>query len=150
MNDKVKKDQMDWEQLMAKESGNILYDEFDEGIRFIIMRGPVSLCAYIGIPIAHPLAGHNYDDLPVCAHGGLTYSSEGKGAWPEGYYWYGWDYAHSGDYCFYYDREPLVGRYDHSTDQKWLVEDVKEDSWSTLYDFKKLLRLTEKTKSNIK
>ncbi len=137
---------MNWEQLMAKEVGDILHDEFDEGIRFIIMRGPASLCAYVGISVDHPLAGKNYDDLPIRAHGGLTYSREGGDNYPAGYYWYGWDYAHGGDYCFYYDKEPLAGRYSQSKDTKWLVEEVIEDSWETLYDFRKLVRLAEKMK----
>ena len=89
-----------WEELKELKSGTILYDEYDEGLRFIVMRGPPALCGYVGVPESHPLAGHSYDDLPVEAHGGLTFGQKGDGRWPEGYFWYGWDYAHSGDYCF--------------------------------------------------
>ena len=92
---------MNWEELKQKEVGAILHDEFDEGLRFIIMRGPASLCAYVGVPLDHPLAGHSYGDLPMEAHGGLTYADKGEGKWPEGFFWYGWDYAHYGDYAFY-------------------------------------------------
>ncbi len=134
---------MNYEDVRQKAVGEILHDEVDEGLRFIIMRGPVSLCAYIGVPLDHPLAGHSYEDLPVRAHGGLTFASKANDRWPEGYFWYGWDYAHSGDYCFFVDEPPIAGMFDHSADHKWTVEEVKEDSWSALYDFKRLMKLSE-------
>jgi hypothetical protein len=67
-------------------------------------------------------------------------------SWPKGYWFYGWDYAHAGDYCDYYDKPPLNYRH-HSDDKKWLVGDVEKDSWGTLYDLKKLMTLAEKIKS---
>ena len=132
---------MTWDEIKDAESGTIFHDVFDEGIRFIVMRGSCSLCAYVGIPLAHPLAYHDYDDLPIRAHGGLTFASEGRDRWPEGFYWYGWDYSHSGDYPFYADRLPSNLRM--ARDMKWLVEDVIKDSWETIYDFKGLAKLAE-------
>jgi len=137
------KKELTWDELREQAVGTILHDEFIKGIRFIVMCGPVSLCGYVGIPLDHPLAGHGYDDLPIEAHGGLTFSSTPRDSWPEGYYWYGWDYAHSGDYCFYYDKPPLVGEFDHQREHKWLVKEVVKDSWGTLYDFEKLMRFAE-------
>lgn len=58
-----------FEEIAKLESGTILHDEFDEGIRFIINRGPAAICAY---------------------------------------------------------------------------KEVKDDSWTTLYEFKKLMKLSEK------
>ena len=134
-----------FEAIAKDEVGTIYHDEFDEGVRFIVLRGPGSLCAYAGIPIKHPLAGKDYDDLPVEAHGGLTFSQKGKGGdehWPKGYWWYGWDYAHSGDFSLHSLKDPSgnVG----IKEKKWTVKDVVEDSWDTLYDFKKLIKLAEK------
>lgn len=133
-----------WEQVSKAESGTIFLDKFDEGIRFIIMKGGSSLCAYAGIPIDHPLSGFNSDDLPIEAHGGLTFcgGSDASDKFPKGFYWYGWDYAHSGDYCDYYDKPPLIGR-DRSDETKWLPKMVEKDSWSTLYELKKLVKLSE-------
>ena len=142
-------EKLTWEEIRAKEVGTILHDEFDEGIRFIIMRGPGSLCAYIGIPLDHPLANKSYNDLSVSAHGGLTFAKKGeKGFFPEGFFWYGWDYAHSGDYCFYND-EPCLSKFkfNHLKEKKWLIEDVIKDSWETKYDFKKLMKLAEEIKN---
>ena len=133
-----------WEQLRKVKVGSILHDEYDEGLRFIVMRGPSHLCAYIGIPSGHPLAGHGYEDLSVSAHGGLTFAQEGHDSWPEGFYWYGWDYGHSGDGAFYRDDPNLSDIFNGSImGKKWLVKDVVEDSWEALYDFKKLMRLAE-------
>ena len=49
------KEEYTWEELKELKSGAILHDEFDEGIRFIVMRGPSHLCAYIGIPEAQTI-----------------------------------------------------------------------------------------------
>ena len=142
---KMKGTDMTWEQLKAEKSGTILHDVFEDGIRFIVMRGPCSLCAYVGVPLDHPLAGFPYDDLSVNAHGGLTFASEGDGEngiyRPKDFYWYGWDYSHCGDCPFYHDEMPRLYT---GEDKKWLVQDVIEDSWETTEDFKQLVRLAEK------
>lgn len=137
------------------EVGRVVYDKFDEGLRFIVMRGPVAWCAYVGVPLDHPLAGFSYDDLPsVEAHGGLTFASEGgrEGSWPKGYYWYGWDYAHAGDRTVSDYRMSLEKPNDplwklDEKDKDWTIDEVVKDSWSTLYDFKKLVKFAEKIKN---
>lgn len=131
-----------FEELAKDETGTIYHDEYDEGIRFIIMRGPGALCAYVGIPEKHPLAGHDYDSLPVSAHGGLTYSRQGTDDdyRPVGFWWYGWDYGHIGDKSFYDLDYPRLAH----NNRPWTVEEVKKDSWEALYDFKALMKLAEK------
>ena len=129
---------MTWEQIKNAKPCKIFHDEFSEGVRFIILRGPTSLCAYLGVPKDHPLADHGYDNIPIDCHGGLTFSSEGNGSpWPEGFFWYGWDYSHGGD-CSFHDEKFSFGH-----GKKWLVKDVIEDSWGAIQDFKKLVRLAE-------
>ena len=137
--------ELTWEEIIEKPVGEILHDEFNEGVRFIIMRGPSSLCAYVGVPTSHPLANKSYDNLPIDCHGGLTYSGEGgSGKYrPEGFFWYGWDYGHCDDYAFYYDDQRHSLPELIKNGKKWLVKDVIEDSWSAIYDFKKLIKLTE-------
>jgi hypothetical protein len=128
-----------WEQVAADETGTVYVDRFEEGLRFIIMRGPCSLCAYVGLPVAHPLAGMSYDDLPVNCHGGLTFSREGGVSnFPAGFWWYGWDYAHCDDRAFY-DRSRLA----RGDEKEWGVREVESDSWGALYDFRKLVKLSE-------
>ena len=138
--------QLTWEQIRIKETGTILHDQFKDGLRFIVMRGPSSLCAYVGVPIDHPLAHFDYDDLPVTAHGGLTFAGEGDKWRPEGFYWYGWDYSHAGDKSMFAKELPDNLLALHGDDKEWLVQDVIRDSEDTLFDFKSLLRLAEQIK----
>jgi hypothetical protein len=129
---------------LAEDSpGKIYYDQFEDGVRALILRGPACLCAYLGVPKDHPLAGFSSDDLNIPCNGGLTYSGEGGKEWPQGFYWYGWDYAHCGDLCFYdlkYGREKGY----KSEDKPWLVEDVKKELRDSVYYFKKLMALAER------
>lgn len=127
-----------WDDVKAATAGDVFCDEFEDGVRFIIVRGPAALCAYLGIPTAHPLAGFEYDDLPVEAHGGLTYSGarvHGDGST----YWYGWDYAHSGDRSTY-DRIYATDR----DEAAWTPALVYADSWEAKWSFGKLVRLAER------
>ena len=145
-----------WQQVVDAKPGTILLDRFDEGLRFLIIRGPFNLCAYVGVPETHPLANHNYDNLPVECHGGLTFAELGgqKGEiWPKGFFWYGWDYGHCDDYSvrLYHDDPAFADlaamREKH---KKWTVADVDKDSWNALWDFKKLAKLAEVIHSRAK
>lgn len=123
-------------ELAAMKSGTILEDGYENGVRYIIMRGPCALCAYVGVPEGHPLAGKDYDDIPLGVHGGLTFAGRGDGRRPEGMYWYGWDYGHAGDVPFYAGaREP---------GKAWTTSDVREEIWGATYEFAKLMRLAER------
>lgn len=126
--------------------GTVLKDFYEEGVRVLVVRGPASLCAYIGIPKNHPLAGFCSDDIPLSCHGGLTYSGEGIKGSPGGHYWYGWDYAHLGDACVYqYDKETGAYVYDYQgeKDKKWTVDEVVEEARWVAWDFVKLAKLAE-------
>lgn len=121
----------------------------DDGLWIIVTsNGGRNFCTYIGLPVDHPLAGYDYDLLPVECHGGLTYGREGDGEFrPEGYYWYGWDYGHYNDYS-YWGREdqelPLPGEKD------WTLKEVKEDALSAIWDMAKLRKLAESIYSKAK
>lgn len=85
--------------------GEPLRNEVYNGLRITVLRGPMSLCAYVGLPLAHPLAGRDCDDMAIDVHGGFTYAGEGFGALERGLYWYGWDYAHAFDLLAPYQPE---------------------------------------------
>ena len=139
---------LSFDEIKKAERGFIFYDTLENGIRFIVIRGPCSLCAYIGVSLQHPLANFNYDNIPINCHHGLTFAARGDGKYhPENYYWYGWDYAHLEDYAFYYDDSTKLAE---SGDKKWTVKDVVEDSWETVYDFKRLVKLIEKIENKLK
>jgi hypothetical protein len=97
-----------------------------KGLDGLILSSNVALSAYIGIPKWHPLAGTNYDRLPYLGvHGGWTFGNVGDGEWrPADKYWFGWDYAHLGDTCFY----DLEYHFSSSVDSHgWTVPEVEKE-----------------------
>lgn len=132
--------------LAAYPRGHVFADRFEDGVRFLIMRGGGSLTAYLGIPSEHPLAGFQYNDLPLECHGGLTFSEAGSGKErPAGFWWYGWDYAHFGDRSFYDLKYPW-----EADAKEWTVEEVEADAKQTIEGFKALARLAERIASKAK
>jgi hypothetical protein len=118
----------------ADESGKVYRDWEDGEFRCMIMRGPCSLCGYIGVRKGNPIYGLDYDDVDIDCHGGLTFAKEGDGEkWPTGYWWYGWDYAHYGDAAFY---EDAIG-YDEIA---WTVNDVMAEFPAVIEQFRNLSR----------
>lgn len=122
------------------EPGKVFYDAFEDGIRVLVLRGPFHMCAYLGIPEDHPLAGFSYDDIPLRVHGGLTYSGEGVTGAPEGFHWFGWDYGHAGDKCVYHDGIPDHHKDSHGWTPKEVIAEAKEAVW----DFRRLVLLAER------
>lgn len=111
--------------------------------RALILQGPFSLCAYLGVPQSHWLA--DMHELELRCHGGVTYQGEGTGYRPAGWYWYGWDYAHAGD------MRELPPELRDSIDltslesawparaKKWTVAEVEQDVWDTAMALKEAL-----------
>lgn len=133
-----------WDDVVSAKSGKIFHDEFTDGIRFVITRGPFNLCAYLGVVKDHPLAGFDYDLIPLQCHGGLTYSAEGTGGYlPSGYWWYGWDYGHCDDYMIS-DHHSTLYAHINEKRKKWGVKEVIQNSWGTCYDFAKFVSLAER------
>ena len=106
----------------------MMADYRHKGIRILILQGPMSLCAYLGVPGKHPIANQDYDEIDIPCHGGLTFGQSGeKGTpWPEGFFWYGWDYAHDG--------------------RLWTLAKVKAEAEEAVPFLKKLMKVAEKKK----
>ena len=134
-------EQQRWE-VLDLEVGKVVCDSYVEGVRVLVMRGPSALCAYCGVPSKHPLAGHGYDNLTIDCHGGLTFAKEGEkdSGWPEGFYWYGWDYSHSGDRATYDYKYP--SRLDRN-EKEWTIKEVVDEAHWVAYSFARLMRLAE-------
>lgn len=129
--------------------GYIAHDWMENGVRAIVMCGPSSWNCYLGVPLTHPLSGIGYDDLPVQCHGGLTFSGEGDGRLrPVGFWWYGYDYGHCDD-CSAYTHE-LSGVVKCMGGKHWTADEVKRDSWGSIYDMSKLVRLSEYISNKVK
>lgn len=130
-------DKTDFEMLAELEMGTSMKEGTIEGIPFVILRGPCSLCAYLGIPPEHPLAGKNYDDINLSVHGGLTFGDFGDGEWrPKGKYWIGWDYGHWHDRCFYDLEFPMNLKLDW---HEWTVDEVYAEVKEAAAELKKLV-----------
>jgi hypothetical protein len=131
----------EYDEYLELTPGTVMKDETVDGVRYIIMRGPCSLCCYLGIPSTNKLAGIDYSDydqdIPFSCHGGITFSREGDGQfWPKGYWWVGWDYAHSGDQSFFDYRDQ---RYYNPNDMPWIVEWVEREVLEVIPEFKEWL-----------
>ncbi len=126
---------MPFEELAQLDSGTVLLSKEYGMFKGLILRGPCSLCAYIGVPMWHNLAGRDYDSLPDIAdvHGGFTYAAPIIGIdVPKDYWWFGWDYAHWNDETFaryapltagIYAKLPFSAPGPSST--KWTVPEVE-------------------------
>jgi len=125
-------------------NSKIVKEWIEDGIKIVILacRGS-HFTAYFGIPKDHPLAGFDYDDIPLKIHGGLTYGREGSKIFPTGYFFYGWDYAHLGDRVFIEG----LGFNSDEDEHEWTLEEVETEAKDALYDFKKLVRLAEMIKN---
>jgi len=117
--------------------GTIYADWEQDGYRCLIMRGPCSICGYIGMKEGHPAFGKDYNDIDVRCHGGLTFAHDDKTGgdrWPSGWWWFGWDYAHYGDVPFYDLRDGRV----YYDDQEWSPKDVCAEFPEIIEEFNKV------------
>jgi hypothetical protein len=131
---------IDEEQVVTASVGAVLREGFSEGARWIIMRGPSNLCAYVGVPVDHPLARTDaYDALPLEVHGGLTFSGDRTSA--PGWFFWGWDYGHIDDISIYSTGISGSGHL-------WTVDEVAKEVSDVLYDFHRLMRIAERARSD--
>jgi hypothetical protein len=128
-----------YELTISKKEVKIVADWFDGGVRIIIMSLHSHFTVYFGIPENHPLAGFSYNDLPISVHGGLTFAHKGDDKYlPVGFFWYGWDYAHVGDFTYFEGIEQTPFK----NDRDWTLKEVKDDIFT--YNFKLLMQLAER------
>jgi hypothetical protein len=94
------------------EADKYQYRDDATGLPCLINRTPTtgSLCGYVAVPPGHPAYEHDYDDVDVVVHGGLTYSDRCQAGpedraichipepgEPDDVWWLGWDASHGGD-----------------------------------------------------
>ena len=142
-----------FDELVKDPAGTIYRDEKEDGFRFIILRGPGSLCAYIGVKknssyhkaLLFDEVENTIDNIPdydtkversLDVHGGVTFKGEGDNKFlPKGYYFFGWDYAHAGDKFMFQEFS-----INHSNDTEWTVKMVEDDSKDGVSGFKKFIK----------
>jgi len=112
-------------------------DEHDTPIRAMVVESTASLTAYVGLPLDHPLAGQSYDDFRLDVHGGLTYASAGgTPSFPAGWYWYGWDYAHSRDLS----KLDITYGTGHPGAHDWTIPEVYAETQDAVHQLRVLTR----------
>ena len=109
--------------------------EFDSQLvgtpfRGLILQGFAGYCAYIGVPQEHWLA--DMEELEFVCHYGITFRGPGgDGIRPEGWYWYGWDYQHSGDKRFFpaefLEVVPEELKAHLTGGKEWTVAEIEQD-----------------------
>ena len=109
----------------------VLLDKKVGKYRILILNYGYHPCGYVGVPLDHPLARINYDDLGVLdvkVHWGLNFSAKGDGViWPENYRWYGWSYDHTGDYAGY---DPILSI--QLEGKKWTTKEIYQEALSVI------------------
>jgi len=88
------------------------------------------LCGYVKLWKNHPLeisiSNSRYDKLDIDCHGGVTFArgveAKDKFMVDHGFtpgYWFGWDYAHLGDWVDY-----SIPSFQNPEDHRWTLEEV--------------------------
>ena len=83
-------------------------------------------CGYVSVPKNHPFYGKRYLEIEdkIEVHGGLTFS--GKLHSLDGL-WFGWDYAHGGDFTFPYT---MTG------DKRWSTQEIVDECLRVIEQFR--------------
>ena len=131
-----------FEDMYKDETGTIYNRGEFVGIKYIVMRGPGSMCCYIGIPRRkYNKFTLEYDSVPIQVHGGLTYSNIGlvNVRNDKNIHWLGWDYSHAGDMSFYditLRHLPPKGK---NPGKKWTPYEGLKDCHEACIQMKKLI-----------
>lgn len=154
---------MTFEEAKAAPLGTIFIDREEDDARFIVLRGPGAICAYVGVHKSHQfielrnilevedkledkLDSTSSCDIDLSCHGGITYEGMGEiNALPRDYLFFGWDYSHAGD-AFLFDGKvsSLLAKGDA---KQWTPEMVDTDSKQAVEEFKVLLRRAKQIRS---
>lgn len=139
--------------------GTLIKDVVDpnSGLRVIVIRGGFSFCAYVGVQQTHVFAG--LEELCFRCHHSITFKGWGDGLLrPEGWFWWGWDYAHAGDVIEIADIEALPQELQKQLGdlarrfliqaegreaKDWTIEEVLEDALDVLMTLSGELREIE-------
>ena len=113
----------------------VLYEGNYKGYNFYIVSYSIHPCAYVEVPKEHPWYKKDYREIEdkIICHGDLTFSDNLDHVIGDEERWFfGWDYAHSGDYEGYYEDskfEVLQGY------KKWTTEEIFEEVENVIDQF---------------
>ncbi len=114
------------------EPPKVLLDEVMNGHRVVILNLGTHPCSYIAIPKNSHLYGMDYDKIPVSCHGGWTYGSDKLLSVPSrNCWWFGWDYAHAGDFSGYHNGL-------NQDEHRWTIKELRDEAWIVSYKIMEL------------
>jgi len=123
----------------------LLHKEEYEGFNFYILNLGTHPTAYIEIPKGHKLYEKDYNEIydmgyDIDVHGGLTYSDNSLMCIKSENWFIGWDYAHAGDYCGYYEETELQGfkSFMDVNCKKWTTEEIIEECKRAIKQIKEM------------
>jgi hypothetical protein len=123
--------------------------------RFVIKRGYAGLCAYLELPVDHPVVATRFE--PDC-HGGMTFDNHAIGSGGKVWAW-GWDYAHFGDAMTFWPPEANshiedaysktrnelpFNRLQMREEKLWLPLDVWADSQNAIAELRQAIAAHER------
>lgn len=130
---------MTWQELVEAEVGTVLQHGTHCGVEYYIVRGPVCVLAYIRIPEGSSYLEGGYCEYDIDVHGGLTYKGtkwwKGDVEGSTGSLYFGWDYGHYGDRCFF---DKTLFSY---TDMEWTDDLVLPEVLEACEHFARLIEL---------
>lgn len=100
---------------------DILSKGIIDGFNYAIVSYGVHPCAYIALPRTHEFYGKEFD-IDLDCHCGITFNRDDLPFNPivrDDLFWIGWDYAHCGDYCGYYE--------DNLDHKKWTTAEILKE-----------------------
>lgn len=115
----------------------LLAEGIYQGYNYYVLSMGTHPCGYVEIPKDSPYFNVDYDCIPVCCHGGLTY---GRGFLhtiadiEEDRYFIGWDYGHYMDYIGYFTSDENA-RFNNS---KWTTKEIIYECMNVIEQLHKL------------
>lgn len=86
-------------------------------------------CGYVAVPENHPFYEKQYWEIDdqIEVHGGLTFGGRLQGS---NDYWFGWDYAHAGDYTGY-------ATFGTNDEKRWTTQEIVDECLNVIKQFQK-------------
>lgn len=86
-------------------------------------------CGYVAVPENHPFYEKHYWEIDdqIEVHGGLTFGGRLQGS---NDYWFGWDYAHAGDYTGY-------ATFGTNDEKRWTTQEIVDECLKVIKQFQK-------------
>jgi hypothetical protein len=112
-----------------------------DGYKWFILSLGRHPCAYVAVPIGHPLYDKTTSDIEglLDCHGGITFTSNDFFFNPivvKNVHWIGWDYAHSEDYTGFASMNMTA--WDGGELKRWTTEEIRKEVMNIIKQLKRM------------